>query len=342
MEEFDNFVRKNTNFLNNSYISGLLLVFLIIYTGAIVPTLSQNTLKIFNNTFAKLFMFFLIVFVSRKNQTIALMASIAMIVSIIELNKHMYNKENMEIVDNVDNANKAGQNNLTKDKDMKPKSEDGQILYNEVLNAVKVGALTKTNANKILDKIISFELNGVDVLIARTTDGVKRSEEIAYFRNNGTLSVEEAKRELAIVVVAEIIMEMTRSTNNLANNSADNSADNNLADNNVVNYELESDDNNDNLNKLTEEVMRKKQEYVSKNGVEPSEFEMRELCANVLNNYRKSQLKCDSTNAKCGDPNYLKPSNEDEDQDKYNYDVVNMPNLTGMDPSESPYEVALK
>lgn len=106
MEEFDNFVKRNTTFLDNQYVAGALTVFLIVYAGALAPKLPSRVIKMFDNVFAKMLMFFIIVFLSRKNATIALVAAIAMMVSIMALNKIKFNEEMMGVVSNDEHFGK--------------------------------------------------------------------------------------------------------------------------------------------------------------------------------------------------------------------------------------------
>lgn len=100
MEEFDNFIKSHTTFLDNPYVSSFLTVFLVVYASSIAPKLPEYYAKFFDNIFVKFLMFFLIVFLSKKNATLALISSIALIISIMTLNKIKINKEMMKIIDN--------------------------------------------------------------------------------------------------------------------------------------------------------------------------------------------------------------------------------------------------
>ena len=91
---FDTGVDKYTHFLKNNYISGILIILLVVYSSMIAPMLPYQTLKFFDSWIVKLIALFLIVYLSLHNATVALIASIAVLVSIFALNK-AYSKENM-------------------------------------------------------------------------------------------------------------------------------------------------------------------------------------------------------------------------------------------------------
>lgn len=98
MSAFDETVKKYTSFLDNEYVSAGLSIFLIIYAGMAAPKLPEYVARLFDYTLVKLLMFFLIVYISRKNATVAIIAAIAVMVSIMTLNRLKFGKELMEVV----------------------------------------------------------------------------------------------------------------------------------------------------------------------------------------------------------------------------------------------------
>ena len=62
MESFDNIVKNYTTWLDNPYVSGALIVFLIVYASMAAPRLPMYVAKLFDYTLVKLLMFFLWVF----------------------------------------------------------------------------------------------------------------------------------------------------------------------------------------------------------------------------------------------------------------------------------------
>lgn len=76
-------INNAINYTKHEYITVGVSLLLIIYAGIIAPKLSLRTLKMFDNWIVQLVLFFLVVFLSIKNPTIALIASIAILVTLI-------------------------------------------------------------------------------------------------------------------------------------------------------------------------------------------------------------------------------------------------------------------
>lgn len=96
MEVFDNTVKGYLSFLDNEYVSAGLALFLVLYASLAAPKLPASVAHLFDNLLFKLLVFFLIVYVSRKNVTIAIIASVAVMVSLMTLNKLKFLQETME------------------------------------------------------------------------------------------------------------------------------------------------------------------------------------------------------------------------------------------------------
>lgn len=100
MEAFDKTVEKFTPFLDNEYVTAGLSIFLIAYAGLAAPKLPESVAKLFDSQIVKFIMFFMIVYVSRRNATVAIIATIALMVSLMTLNKIKVGKELMASVKN--------------------------------------------------------------------------------------------------------------------------------------------------------------------------------------------------------------------------------------------------
>jgi hypothetical protein len=100
MEAFDNTVNKYLSFLDNEYVSAGLSIILVLYAGLAAPALPESIAKLFDNTLFKILMFFLIVYISKKDTKVALIAAIGVMISIQTLNKIKFNKEMMAVVNN--------------------------------------------------------------------------------------------------------------------------------------------------------------------------------------------------------------------------------------------------
>jgi len=67
--------------LQNQYVSGVLLIFLILYGGMAKPDLPAPIMNLFSNAFFRVFVLFLIAFVATKNVQVALMVAVAFTVT---------------------------------------------------------------------------------------------------------------------------------------------------------------------------------------------------------------------------------------------------------------------
>jgi len=190
MESFDNFVKEYTTWLDNPYVSGALIVFLVVYAAMAAPRLPNYIAKLFDYTLFKLFIFFLIVYVSKKNATVALVASVALMVSLMALDK-LKLSESMEDVSSESEV----------------KSEESKIVLAEAKRAEEQGALSKSSVEELVRKLLKSESEGKSVLVARTEEGVKMMEQIAKAESEGKLSEENALRMVASVVVREAVLE---------------------------------------------------------------------------------------------------------------------------------------
>jgi len=275
MEAFDNTVKRYTRWLDNPYIAGALTVFLVAYAGIAAPKLPGYVAKWFDYTLVKVVLFFLIVFLSRRNATVALVAAVALIVSIMALDKLKFGEEMMDVVRSEGRSGrkmKMGEcvcdcNDV---EDIVPQTEEGHLVVAEAKRAVAEGALHPAKAEHIAKKVVVAEKKGSPVLVAKTEEGAKRMGEIAKAENNGAVSEQEAKTLAARVVVGEVVAEAEPEER--------------------VFSEQESSHGGVSMAELAEEVMKRKQEETSKRGgVAPSGEELRQMCASVLDDYRKSQ-----------------------------------------------------
>lgn len=86
---FDKSVSGALSFLNNEYVVAAISLFLILYAGVIAPKLPMNVLQFFDNWIVQLALFFAIVYISNKNATIALIAAIAVLVTMMVVNNQI-------------------------------------------------------------------------------------------------------------------------------------------------------------------------------------------------------------------------------------------------------------
>ena len=74
------------NILENQYVSTSLAVFLVLYGGLAAPKLPKSMIKLFGNPIFRMLIIFLIAYTSSKNHSIALVATIVLILIMQESN----------------------------------------------------------------------------------------------------------------------------------------------------------------------------------------------------------------------------------------------------------------
>ena len=72
---------------NNKYLSTGLALFLVLYAVLAAPKLPTYIARLFDNTFFKIFIFFLIAYSAHKDPTVAIIAAIGVMVSLHTLNR---------------------------------------------------------------------------------------------------------------------------------------------------------------------------------------------------------------------------------------------------------------
>lgn len=98
MNNLNKTLRESLSFLDNEYVSTGVALFLVLYAGLAAPALPETVARLFENTLFKLLVFFLIAYTSRKNPTVAIIASIGLLVSLQTLNRYNTERKMMEMV----------------------------------------------------------------------------------------------------------------------------------------------------------------------------------------------------------------------------------------------------
>ena len=93
---FDRYVSPKISFINNQYVSAVLMILIIAYAGIVAPRLPENIVNVLDHPLVKLIVFFLIVFIARQHAGIAIVTSIAVLVTLMTLNKYNVKREMME------------------------------------------------------------------------------------------------------------------------------------------------------------------------------------------------------------------------------------------------------
>jgi hypothetical protein len=94
-DSFDRYVSPKISFLNNEYVNAFLMVILIAYASLAAPRLPENIVRVFDHPLAKLVVFFLIVYLAKYNAGVAIVAAVAVLVTLMTLNKYNVQREMM-------------------------------------------------------------------------------------------------------------------------------------------------------------------------------------------------------------------------------------------------------
>lgn len=291
MEEFDKFVKRNTTWLDNEYVSTSIILFLVVYASLVAPKLPNDIIKLFDYTIVKLLFFFSIVFISRKNASIALVASLALLMSVMVLNKVKF-----EEMVSIGNSNICTCGCILND--IIPTTPDGQLLISEAKNAVANNVLPISKAEELAKNVVMAESKGEQILIPKTEDGLKRLDEINQSLADGKITEAGAKKMLSVIIVAESIMsaKSTNSVNSVNSEISSESASTSVGSTGSV----ESSAGSATMAEMAEEVLRRKDEEVNKRGGVPlSGEELKKICASVLEDFKKSNiLECNDSVSK--------------------------------------------
>ena len=91
MDNINSVVNNTFKVLDSDVASSVIGLFLILYAGLAAPKLPKKIASVFDNTVFKIIFMFLIAYMASKNKSIALIASIGLILSFQTLNRHKIN-----------------------------------------------------------------------------------------------------------------------------------------------------------------------------------------------------------------------------------------------------------
>ena len=96
--DFGTISTKIDNLFNNKYFFSTLSLFLVMYGGLAAPKLPITVTKYFDMPVVRVLVFFLIAYLSTKNQSLALITAVGLVITLQTLSKQ---KMNMELVDTL-------------------------------------------------------------------------------------------------------------------------------------------------------------------------------------------------------------------------------------------------
>lgn len=87
MKTFDKIVKNLLSPLDNEYVYTVVVMFLIVYSSVVAPKLPKFLGVLFESALFRMLMLFLIAFLASNNPTVALLSSLAFVLSIMALNR---------------------------------------------------------------------------------------------------------------------------------------------------------------------------------------------------------------------------------------------------------------
>jgi hypothetical protein len=153
---FDNTVDDWFGFLKNERATAIISLFLILYAVIIAPRLSPRVLRWFNNWIVQVALFFAIVYISGRNVTVALIAAIAVLVTLMIANNQMTLRKILRNPGRYNNNVNTRENMYLENDGFGYRGNDG-ALYNikdtdERDNATNCGCSSSDDVEGIMDE----------------------------------------------------------------------------------------------------------------------------------------------------------------------------------------------
>ena len=104
--DFGMISQKVDDLFNNKYFFSTLSLFLVMYGGLAAPKLPINIAMWFEKPIIRILIFFLIAYLSTKNQSLALITAVGMVITLQTLSKHKINGELVNLL--IGKARKIG------------------------------------------------------------------------------------------------------------------------------------------------------------------------------------------------------------------------------------------
>lgn len=264
MSSFDNFIKNHTTWLENEYVAGALTIFLILYASLAAPKLPDYIAKLFDYTLFKIIIFFLIVYMHKKNPTVALVAAIALMVSLMTLDKLKLHEGMTSVKSESEESDDllTNLNNLINDALEFVTSNEGQVVMEETQLAVQEGILHPADAEMIINKVVLAEENKVSPIVAMSEQGAQQMASIAESVANGEIDSEQGQRMAAQIVIQE---NMAMSAQTLS----------------TVDQEKQM---------LAQEVAKQRQNIEENTGSKMTQIQLRQLCAQIEADYYNQKM----------------------------------------------------
>lgn len=274
MSSFDEFIKSNTSFLENEYISSALLIFLILYANLAAPKLPDYIAKLFDNILFKIVVFFFIVYMHKRNATVALISSVALTISLMLLDR-LKMTEKMTVLNTTQSSNSnqnnsqdllSNLNNLIDNAFEYITSSDAQVVLQETQNAVQEGTLHPADAEMIINKIILAEQEQQSPIVAISEEGAQQMSSIAQAVQEGKIDPKQGQQMAAQIVIQENVAIV---------NSFEQTAQSQTQDKQI----------------LAQEVLRQKSDIENNTGTKMTQLQLRQLCAQIESDYYNQKME---------------------------------------------------
>lgn len=102
MERFNTGVKNtfSTLKLDNEYVSAIIIVFLVVYASMAAPRLPESVAKLFEKDVFRFVVFFAVAYLAKQNATVAVVAALALLVTLQAVNRLTMEREMRTMVEN--------------------------------------------------------------------------------------------------------------------------------------------------------------------------------------------------------------------------------------------------
>lgn len=94
------------NFLRNEYVTGVVALFVVLYASNVAPRLPNVVIDLFNNPIFRVFVLFLVAYVANKNPAVALLVSVAFVVTLNVINRQEAEEGFLDVIDTFNSDKK--------------------------------------------------------------------------------------------------------------------------------------------------------------------------------------------------------------------------------------------
>lgn len=163
------------NILENQYVSTSLAVFLVLYGGLAAPKLPKSMVKLFGNPIFRMLVIFLIAYTSSKNHSIALVATIVLILIMQESNDDKpveVSVTNSSV--NVDSTSAAIISKKKFNMDEEESNSEGEVIHilkdkstiteAQLVTSIINDEITKLQTNNKVSQDIQADTNAAEVV----------------------------------------------------------------------------------------------------------------------------------------------------------------------------------